>query len=106
MGEVDPDWDPRLPCVVLPDWSSRVPGVVPRVSELFAIELLLNKPPLHFVRIRSGGNAMGCPYRRPRCLSVQYQTEGQAEFEICNRKKTLKNRQCEPESAKTLPSEN
>jgi hypothetical protein len=44
--------------------------VLPRVSELFAIELLLNKPPLHFVRIRSGGNAMGCPYRRPRCLSV------------------------------------
>jgi len=39
MLEVVPDWDPRLTCVLLPDCSSRVPGVLPRVSELFAIEI-------------------------------------------------------------------
>lgn len=37
--------------------------------------MFLKKPPPHFVRIRSGGIGMGCPSRRPRCLSVQYRTE-------------------------------
>lgn len=63
-----PDWVPRSICCCEPcccepllDWLSRFPDILPRDSLLLAIRLLLEMPPLHFVRTRSGGSALRCP---------------------------------------------